>query len=312
MSLVITCPACGLQGQLPQDGMQGDVQCPQCGMTIPVNPNEAPPLPRLGHADHPLDAFFAAACERTTSPLLPLPLPALPQGTLPEAETQADRDWLREERERLQAYMADQFAALRRQREEFLVWRSQVESTLVTREQELNRLLKHMGGRIAEIERAEAAAASERQALDAVRQSRDRIREQVAVEQGRLAHLRDETDRWHRESRKARMTCAVLEGMARERQAVHETQDRECQHRENSLDRRQAALDRAEEELRLCVAESEELEVHLRQDLERQRREMAREGRELEARRQELILWSGRLGRRFGEAGLEAIAGEGI
>ncbi len=314
MSPVITCPACGLQGQRAADAPAEAVQCPRCGTTIAAAAELFPAC-----AEHPLDAFFAA-CERPAPSRLPVPLPGL---TLSEnastpvdaSAARAEGEWIAEERERLQAYMAEHFGALRRQREEFSTWRSRVEAALVGREQEVNRQHKLLTSRSETVAEAEALIAAERerqsQALEALEersQACAAVHENLAAEQARVEQLRAEAERWQEATHRARGECQALEEAVHNRKTLWEAEEARQRGRGEDLDRRQKTLDRAEEELRQCVVETEELEAQIRRDLERQRRELTRESRELENRRLEVALSSGRLERRQAEMDRGAVA----
>src|SRR5262249_49910819 len=153
------CPSCGLQGQVPDGYKAPGVECPRCKTYVPM-PNGGPkagpsaPAAPSGAGPHfnPVDAFFAPGGSPprhpsggplpSPPPPPPAPAPATAADKSLPTNPQAELEWLKEERQRLEGYMSKQFAVIRQQREQFDRWRSEIEQALITREQELNRQTK--------------------------------------------------------------------------------------------------------------------------------------------------------------------------
>ncbi|WP_145244364.1 hypothetical protein [Urbifossiella limnaea] len=90
-------------------------------------------------------------------------------------ESAATLDWLREEVERFNAFVAAQFAHIRRGREEVARSAAVAESAAITREQNLNQQTAALAGRAAELDRraaelARRVAEFERRAAEVERQ----------------------------------------------------------------------------------------------------------------------------------------------
>src|SRR5262245_31915562 len=154
MSFTISCPSCGLQGQVPDGFKAPGVECPRCKTYVPM-PNGGPtggPVPSpapappgaVGPHFNPVDAFFSRVASSPRQPsAAPLPPPPPPPTPAPAAaadnplpaNAQAEQEWLKEERQRLEGYMGKQFTVLRQQREQFDRWRSEIEQALIGREQ---------------------------------------------------------------------------------------------------------------------------------------------------------------------------------
>ncbi len=257
MSISIVCPSCGLQGDAPDNFQANRVTCPRCAADVPVRDERAladiTPLPAalFDSRFHVIDQFFRGL----ETPLAPpqashRAAAKTPNGSTAAAlagspdEARAEEEWEREERTRIDAYVAKQFGLIRQQREETTGWRSQVEATLVSREQNLNRQEKLLAVRTekardreAECDRREAELAEPAEA----RRHREELVEAVETQRQVLAALTEQLVR--AEARRRELTEQIAE------------------------------YERARE--------AAEAEAGVRRELEHGAREMARQGREL-------------------------------
>jgi hypothetical protein len=112
--------------------------------------------------DQSLNQFFTLLAQHE-----PLPVPPAQHA---ERDAVAEWNWAREEKRRLEAYLAQQFEVLRRQRQELEAWHCKVEQTLVAREQELNRLTRMLAHRAEELRQREYELAEEAGELEVERQ----------------------------------------------------------------------------------------------------------------------------------------------
>jgi hypothetical protein len=146
--------------------------------------------------------------------------PSSPSGS-PEAEEQ----WIREERQRLDAYMSKHFALLQKQREEFSQWRTQVEAALVGREQELNRQQKLLNAqndmlqqRTAELAEKEGSVTKQ---IEEISSAGAEVLQEVAAQKGTLEKLRKEVEQTRQEMQRAQQEqIAQQSGFAKQKQAM--------------------------------------------------------------------------------------------
>ena len=249
MSLVITCPSCGLQGRIrDRSAVTAPVQCPQCGAAVPLPDAWDRPAPsaRTERVPKPLDEFFARALVAPDSGSLN----AAPAGAaLTEPEPLADGEmpgdagsegeWVREERLRLQSYMQTHFALLKQQREEFASWRSRVEAALVAREQELNRQQKVLAGRNEMVLAVEASVTGARPPW---RPSTNcSPPHQQALQEKQAAH-RSTVEQFHNEATQMREQASVREQELNRQQEVLDSRNETVQALEANVAEHEAAL----------------------------------------------------------------------
>jgi chromosome segregation ATPase len=289
MEREIICPSCGLQGRIPEGFSEPRVQCPRCSTSIEIAGNQVNP-PAAVRANGPgrleriesLDELFARLYTQTgpspdfvpgaipapdSAPVLPPALAAVP------TDTNAEKQWLGAERQRLQTYMAQQFTAIQRQRDEFSRWRFQVEATLIAREQEANRQATLLAAQAETLKQREqcgnerevgwAAQQEQREAvaqeLRALEEAREQLQQDAQAQRAALEQLRDEA-------------AAKATWMAQRQQLEH----------------RVGALDRAEEALNRRLHELDAMELQLRQELGEWEQRLRAEHRDLEVQRRRL------------------------
>lgn len=309
MATTITCPKCGLQGDVAEQDSTAATQCPRCDTVIPAAPPITAPAPPItppppalnGNREafaRDLDQFFASAFVQRPRGPAPMPpiagnfaaveLPPRPPPD-PHTDPRAEREWLREEQQRLQAYMQRQFSLLQQQRQEFDGWRSQVEATLVAREQELSLQKKILASRQETLEQREAAQIEQLERLKQEDQQRaqgrkdaEKARQEVATERANLAELRATT-----EALKA--DYLALENAARERKQIEETEQAQTQRQRQQWQDSLAEMERAVGILTQREREVQELETQIHAELERQEQDLARQRRELQEWRDRVV-----------------------
>jgi hypothetical protein len=305
----IVCPKCKLQGRVPATITAPFLNCPQCGTPV-ANPVAANGPQRAG-PDRPgrmLDDFFARAYDVTDDlanslapagvsppethapsapPAPPPPAPAA-DSSLPR-DPAAERAWLEEERQRLEAYMRKHFAMLQQQREEFAAWRTNVEGALVSREQELSREKKQI---LAHIEacnqrgdqlEAQAADLEKKQAA-----AEEAARAAHSQEQARLEALQRDTAQVEQALVAARQTHTRLQETIAAEKAAHALQLADMRKRLAELTAREQAHVKADKELQFKTEQVRALEQQIFHEVEKQEQQMALERRQLEQSRTEL------------------------
>lgn len=325
MPISIVCPSCGLLGRVPDGFTDPQIQCPRCGTSMPLAASDRavptePLLPETRASNsHPLDEFFARVAAQSDAPLsmppvlaapppvpaAPPPVPAAPPAPLGNGvQYQAEREWLQEERQRLEAYMAKHFGLLKQQREEFAGWRTQVEEALVAREQELNRRQRQAASQEEaltrrETELSEQEAALERRKAEPLIAAEEELKTlQAAVGQTRqeaaqLREIRDQlqaaAERLQQESLRAQNDLVSLEAAIQERRQKMEQEQSKWQAQWQHLERRQVALTRAEEMVQRRQGEVKGLEKQIYLELERQEQRLSLERQQLEDSKLELV-----------------------
>jgi hypothetical protein len=343
MAATITCPGCGLRGQIPESLNTPTLRCPRCGTTVP-NPakgGSAPPPPPTNASPGPLlDEFFARAyaapavpqtgtppippvaaslppmpvlqVQPVAAPLVAAPPPPDPPVAPPNGATtgspHAEEQWVREERQRLEAYMSKHFALLQQQREEFSKWRTQVEAALVGREQELNRQQRLIGAqnetlqqRTAELGERESTVTRQ---IEEVSSTGAQVLQEVEAEKQRLEQIRTEIEQARQEQSELEAGLApqkqAMEGrLAVEKKALEAqfAKDKQAMEAERAAWVQQGAkrkelqdtFAKTEAALRRRVSEAMNLEAQIYHELERQEQRLAIERRHLEQTRQDLL-----------------------
>src|SRR5262249_5743485 len=131
------------------------------------------------------------------------------------------------------------------------------EASLAEREIALTTLRERIAGAEQELKRVQHEETRQRSALDVLQKETDRLREEAS---SALADFQ-EVDAAVRKQRQVRA----------------------------DMERRQVSLETAERALEQRVAETEEIELRIRQELDRQHREVMLETQELERRREQMM-----------------------
>lgn len=209
-------------------------------------------------------------------------------------------EWLAEERRSLEEFTRKQFQVLRQQqemleqqRQDVLRRQNDVNEMCLLRQQELNRQIKvltaqaeGLEGREKDLTEREHLVAVEQQKLARMRQDIQQYRKEAAEQERRLEELKAETTRLLAEEQAARQQLKEDEGTLRQRSESLRT---ECE----EVAGRVRALAEGEAELARRLAEVEELQSLLRQevvekDLEGLRQQIAEHNKVLEESRAEV------------------------
>jgi hypothetical protein len=260
MALDIICPACGLDGRFPDELGGQQIVCPRCSTavllpqaTAPVAPVVTAPDPKPSGAD-PYAVWVGD----------PQPGPVRHTGPAKPEDAAGHLRWLREETVRFNRHVAQQLEALQARRQRLLELEAQVESKCIAREQEVNRLFatvtsraEAVGRREDEVARREADLAPGAAGLAA------RVAD-VAAREERLAHVEAEMAALKLQAEELRSAIAALE-VSRDQA---EAELRELTGRRTALVLREAALERGERAVQQRLAELDDLEERIRQELE--------------------------------------------
>jgi hypothetical protein len=212
MAVLISCPSCGNQGELPDGGLgQVLLTCRQCGVKFspfaeaPATPTPpaapVPPLIPTVAAESVgvwVGTGLSAAVDpvaveppRAAPPVVELqPAPPLTLSDLTPETAAAHLDWLKAETDRFQAFVDRQLTALMKMREQVTAAEAKARADTVRREQALNRERTVLDARSADLARRETelAATLTRQG-DELAAELDRA---VATERDHLAKRADE------------------------------------------------------------------------------------------------------------------------
>jgi chromosome segregation ATPase len=304
MPFTITCPSCGQQGIVPDDYPATEAQCPGCGtfVEVPANPGAIPvgssepadpayhqfsPEPASDEVNEP--SSLATAAESVSGPA---------EVETPPAESVEPPAPMPEEKPGLQGYLERQFAELRRQREEFVRLRSEIEAALVAREQELHRQARNLAARNEALERREAELAEQEfrvaAAVEKLETMEDRLAEvkellgrlqlDVDAECFQVQELREHSEMLRQQASDAQGELDRLQAQIQENRQTHEQEQHLWQTRRLEMERRYSALDQAEQAMQRRIAELDQIETQIRSDVERQRQELASVKQSLEER----------------------------
>lgn len=328
MAAIITCPGCGLRGQIPVTLNTPTLRCPRCNTAVPnpVRGGSAPSPPPASASPGPLlDEFFARAyaappLSQTGTPPIPPVAASLPPMSMPmsapppvvappaiatpaivappsepasappngakTASPHAEEQWVREERQRLEAYMSKHFTLLQQQREEFSKWRTQVEAALVGREQELNRQQRLLAAQTESFQQQTAGLAERELAVarqvEEVSSAGSEILQQVEAEKQRLEQI-------HQEVEQARQKLSELKSRFAEEKQAMEAERAGWVQQGSKRKEFQDSLTRTETALRRRVSETLNLEAQIYHELERQEQRLAVERRQIEQTRHDLL-----------------------
>lgn len=273
MPSTIACPACGLTGEVPDGFIGAQVSCPRCGGAIALGNGSPSPTSPPDPRSQVLDAFFVEAFNGRPAGPAPMPLPPRPALSAPPADASAEQQWLHEERQRLEDYLAKQFGVLQHRREELAAWQSRIEAALVAREQELNRVQRQLAAQEESLAQREAAVRD----LPELEAKAVALRQEVAEQQELAERHRADADRLRAAAEAAHADAIHLDARLAEWRV-----------RVQQLERRQVALDKAEQAMQRRSGEWEELEDQVRLELEKREQELVRERRVLQEHWQQL------------------------
>ncbi len=188
MALLLTCPKCRLEGQLPTGDINGILGCPRCGEKFSP-PATAPSgfFPQEDSDD--LAVWVGADMPPNVTPppmrglspdlLSGVPGIAAPPVTITPDNAYQHVEWIRLEVKRFNAHVAQQLEVIRKSREDLARHEAQASAALVTREMELNRGRAELAARGAGLDHKEAQLASEREGLARRAEALDRMEEAI-------------------------------------------------------------------------------------------------------------------------------------
>jgi hypothetical protein len=306
MALATICPSCGLQGRFPVEWKGRSIECPQCHAVVtlgaPVQPFIQSPPP--GAAGNPPNQMFVMTSDHDSATpggtvagqidtIIPLAAPVRQDVQIPEEDV-VQPQWIGEETQRFQAYVAKQLAALRHQRHEIVTYQSQQEVKLIGREHDLNQreaILTARAERLQEHEEAvarrEAALAHINEELAAREKELRELDGQRAQAEKALADLvhqgddmRAQTDRLRESMETVRQELLPLEARQREL----EVEQAGWSGRVAQWERLQADVEREEQALQRRMAEARELEEQIERELQERARDLDRREQLLQER----------------------------
>jgi chromosome segregation ATPase len=212
-------------------------------------------------------------------------------------DLQAANEWLRRERKRLEDYTEAQLARVAGEHQALVSQNYRNEQQMILACQELSRkeelLARHsraLQEQAAELSRREKALAAQLEQwskaqgeLTELREVRAQTEQETAQQQALLAALRAETEALQK-SRES--TLHELEAMARDLDRTREARAREqalMREHQAQIEQRLRALEHAELGVQRRVAELDDLESRLREEIEEQERRLAAQRREVAA-----------------------------
>jgi DNA repair exonuclease SbcCD ATPase subunit len=226
-----------------------------------------------------------------------------PQPTPPEAPADValpgDSEWLRGERNRLQAFTAQRFAMLRHAHESFLAERFKLEEEITRRSQEVSQQLAQLAAGREDLRRREEALVQREAAVN-------NVESRVASAEARFAELQVATGRLESDTAEARQQLerltaekAALEPAVREAQSALITLqearaqgEKSWQAEQDGMDDRRrkieeghAALQKAEGDVARRQRELDEWDAVLRRECQQHEQQLAAERHELDEQR---------------------------
>lgn len=245
MAVIISCPSCGNQGELPDGGLgQVTLTCRNCG--VKFSPFAETPTPAVGG---PVVESSAVWIGPGAGPVAVVPAPkpvvtrepaaaaSLTLSDLTPETAAAHLGWLRAETQRFQVYVERQLAALQKMREQVAAYEAKARADTVLREQVLGRERAVVEARTADISRREAelAAALNRRGEELAVE----LERQVATERGHLERRADELARLEQSLQQRLFEVEELEQTLRseldEREVAVERQRREVEEAAHDL-----------------------------------------------------------------------------
>jgi hypothetical protein len=217
---------------------------------------------------HPVGYETAPEC--STALALPELTPAVPVAWPVEAS--AEEEWLREEKVRLEAYLTRQLDLLYQQREEIAQMRSDAEADFLRRELALNRQEKTAAHREQALVLREASLeVRSNQQTEAVEEVLQLSKLQENLQRD-LDTQREILEQLHLEVNQVRDRARVIkkdyDGLRKAVRKVRAEQ-LDLQGRRQEWERRERALQQAEEALQRRITENEELEYRLEGEMVR-------------------------------------------
>jgi hypothetical protein len=213
MAVNISCPACGVRGELPEHTPPDAVlTCQRCGVRFTAPPSATPPPPPRAAADDGLG--LSVWVGDGTEPPLPTVAPAPPPApALTPQNAAAHLDWVRAETERFEQYVTRQLGVLAKMREQITAFETKTRAEAVQRDQAAARERALIAARAAELD-AQATGSSATLTAQAAELQAELDR-QVAVQKEHLARRAEAVAAGERELERARAELGRTTGEER-------------------------------------------------------------------------------------------------
>jgi chromosome segregation ATPase len=214
-----------------------------------------------------------------------------------QADLQAAYDWLLRERKRLDGYTNAQLAKIQNEHAAMITRHYTNEQVMILRSQELankedflTRQTRGLQQQAQQLAERETALGEQREQLckaheefAALQQSCTGVRRDAEVQQALLDTLRMETGAVQRDREKTREDLEVMEKRLQEQREARASEQALYAARQSQLDQRFNALEKAEEAAQQRLAELDDLETRLRDEIEERETQLAAERRSVEA-----------------------------
>jgi len=229
----------------------------------------------------------------------PQPPPALED----PSDLQAAHEWLRVEKHRLEQYTRSQFATIQQQHQTLLDKHFRSEQSLALRCQELNREMKFLASQTEMLQRRARELAERETALTAqmeqlaraqeelltLEQTSQNVRQDTEAQRALLEQLRAQTAQLQQSDRASRCEFDNFETELKERQQAWAEKQAEMSIRQAKMEERYTALEKTEEAAKRRLAELDDLEERLQQEVQEQEQQLAQERRDMEMLRARLL-----------------------
>jgi chromosome segregation ATPase len=267
------------------------------------NRNESPYMTRaldclfsqLGGNPYP-DADPTAPAESAAPPAASLAETTPPPKVETQADLQAAYEWLLRERQRLDGYTNSQLARLQGEHQAMLTRHYTNEQVLILRAQELTnkeefltRQTRGLQEQAAQLAEREKALADQREALcktheeyAVVQESCTGVKRDAAMQHALLETLRAETEAVRQDREKARQDLDAMEQRLLDQREARAREQTLFAERQTELEQRLGALEQAEKAAQRRLAELDDLEARLRQEIEEREHELVGERQALD------------------------------
>ncbi len=246
------------------------------------NSHPAPVVEHLPGKDRP--KAKAVTIQQAT---LPTPRPAPEDGDLV-----SEAAWLREERERLQAFTLKQLETITKKREELVLRRNKVEQELALREQQVNRQAKLVADRTRAIDERERKLSQAEERWHAEQERLNKIEQTARRLEATKTRLQREIEKQRTTLESLRLQIPQFEERARSAEAEMRAFENRLQQQKESaakfdvkqeqIDKRFKSIEDADRALQQREMELDELEAKLRCEIEQREQELVRQSREFE------------------------------
>lgn len=274
MAIPVKCPACQAEGELPNQAAGSEATCPVCRTAFPV---PVPPPP--AEVADGFAVWVDSVAVAPPTPLAQTPPPVISaEAAKPVGGT--GPDWVRDEAEQFKTYVANQLSRLENLRRQVADAESRYEALCVTRSMDLNRHAAALDARAADLDRREADLRQVTDSIAARQAEVDRLAGALSEREAAVAER--ESHRTKLETEAAELARLVAElRPAVERLELRKTEAEgiraELASKQKNLDRRLIEVGRTELAIQKRIAELDETERTLQQELEEREAELERQ-----------------------------------